>query len=137
MAKTTDKLSYKHRAFVDNLFKRKFNQTRAYQDTYNCSYDTAKANGADLLTKTNVKIEIESTLKEKKITDTVTIDFILQGLVNIALTAKKEETRKSAYDSLARYKAMFTDKVIQEGHPPPAIIDNIINIDKTSDSNRL
>ena len=137
MVKTIDKLSYKHRIFVDNLFKYKFNQTKAYQESYNCGYGTARAKSAELVAKSNIKSEIESRLKEIKITDTVTIDFILQGLVNIALTAKKEETRKSAYDSLARYKAMFTDKVIKEGIPPPAIIDNIINIDKTSDSNRL
>lgn len=58
-------LNDKQRLFCLNYIKC-FNATKAYQKTYECSYETAMANGSDLLRNTKVKEQIQA-LKQGKL----------------------------------------------------------------------
>lgn len=48
------------------LYVRCFNATKAYQKAYECSYDTAMANGSELLRNTKIKKEIQR-LKQNRL----------------------------------------------------------------------
>jgi len=58
-------LSEKHQRFVDKYLAC-WNATEAYQSVYpKASYPSARANGSELLTKTNIRAEISERLKEQ------------------------------------------------------------------------
>ena len=62
----TPKLKPKHKHFVDAYFRLALNATDAYKDTYpKASDDTARINGSKLLTKTNIREEIDRRFTEQ------------------------------------------------------------------------
>jgi hypothetical protein len=61
---TPKRLSNKHLAFIDEYFRNRFNGTRAYLSVYGGKETTARANAAELLTKTSIKTEISSRMAE-------------------------------------------------------------------------
>lgn len=63
-------------------YVKEYNQTRAYQNVYKCSYDTAKVNASKLLTDTNVKACVEKLFSE--------ITFNKQAIINECIRIKIE-----------------------------------------------
>lgn len=66
-----------------------YNGTRAYQKVYECQYDTARANAADLLAKTSIKDRIRWLKENLEESSGITRDMIL------------DEHRKLAFSSIA------------------------------------
>lgn len=55
-----DELSEQQKTFCLLLIKYKYNQTKAYQEAYDCDYNSAKANAARLIAKDTVKKHVEA-----------------------------------------------------------------------------
>jgi hypothetical protein len=58
-----------HRRFIDALFKHNMNQTKAYQEIYECTYETAMTNSSRLLRNAQIKAEVENRLEENTVSE--------------------------------------------------------------------
>jgi phage terminase small subunit len=117
------KISDKHKQFCKELLKHRFNQTKAYQAVYKgVSSHTARVNASVLLTKTSVKSYLENLKDKEGIKDLVTVDEIVSGIKEVleySLEPDKdgninETSAMRALEMLGKYKAMFTDKTVNE-----------------------
>ena len=124
------KLNDKQKAFADYYIE-SLNATESYKMAYNCSYNTARTNGARLLTNANIKKYIDEVMSAKDETRIASQDEILQILTDIARGITEEEvvqfsqlgeelrtTRKptikdrmKASELLGKRYKLFTDKV--------------------------
>ena len=95
----------RHRLFIDKFFERNMNGTKAYQDVYECGYDTARANAAKLLATTNISEEIERRLEESTMS------------ANEVLARLADEARASIADFLMPDSLLIDpEKVHELGH---------------------
>lgn len=138
------KLNEKQKAFCD-FYIESLNATESYMKVYECSYNTARTNGARLLTKANIKNYIDEVMSAKDESRIASQDEILQILTDIARGITEEEvvqfsqlgeelrtTRKptikdrmKASELLGKRYRMFTDKTELEITEPITIIDDI------------
>lgn len=58
-------MSPKHKLFCDTYLANDKNALQAYLEVYKCAYSTARSNGSNLLTKTDISKYIEKALKKK------------------------------------------------------------------------
>lgn len=65
-------------------YVRCFNATKAYQKAYECEYQTAVVNASRLLTKANIKSEIQKLKQEKLNREFLSEDDIFQKYIDIA-----------------------------------------------------
>ena len=127
------KLNNKQKAFADYYIE-SLNATESYQKAYNCGYNTARTNGARLLTNANIKKYIDDIMEAKNESRIASQDEILQILTDIARGITEEEVvqinqlgeeirttkragikeRMKASELLARRHRMFTEKVDTE-----------------------
>ena len=84
------KLNEKQKAFADYYIE-SLNATESYKMAYNCSYNTARTNGARLLTNANIKKYIDEVMSAKDETRIASQDEILQILTDIARGITEEE----------------------------------------------
>ena len=84
------KLTEKQKAFSDYYIE-SLNATESYKIAYNCSYNTARTNGARLLTNANIKKYIDETMSAKDESRIASQDEILQILTDIARGVTEEE----------------------------------------------
>ena len=123
-------LNEKQKAFADYYIE-SLNATESYQKAYECSYNTARTNGARLLTNANIKKYIDDIMQSKDESRIASQDEILQILTDIARGITEEEvvqfsqlgeelrtTRKptikdrmKASELLGKRYKLFTDKV--------------------------
>ena len=138
------KLNEKQKAFCD-FYIESLNATESYAKAYECSYNTARTNGARLLAKANIKNYIDEVMSAKDESRIASQDEILQILTDIARGITEEEvvqfsqlgeelrtTRKptikdrmKASELLGKRYRMFTDKTELEITEPITIIDDI------------
>ena len=138
------KLNEKQKAFAD-FYIENLNATESYMKAYECSYDTARTNGARLLTNANIKNYIDEVMSAKDESRIASQDEILQILTDIARGITEEEvvqfsqlgeelrtTRKptikdrmKASELLGKRYRLFADKVDIEGNVGVTIIDDI------------
>lgn len=128
------KLNEKQKAFADYYIE-SLNATESYMKVYECSYNTARTNGARLLTNANIKKYIDEVMSAKDESRIASQDEILQILTDIARGITEEEvvqfsqlgeelrtTRKPtikdrmrASELLGKRYRLFVDKVEMEG----------------------
>ena len=84
------KLNEKQKAFADYYIE-SLNATESYKMAYNCSYNTARTNGARLLTNANIKKYIDVVMNAKDESRIASQDEILQILTDIARGITEEE----------------------------------------------
>ena len=84
------KLNEKQKAFCD-FYIESLNATESYQKAYGCSYNTARTNGARLLTNANIKKYIDDIMQSKDESRIASQDEILQILTDIARGITEEE----------------------------------------------
>ena len=138
------KLNEKQKAFADYYIE-SLNATESYKKVYECSYNTARTNGARLLTNANIKKYIDEVMSAKDESRIASQDEILQILTDIARGITEEEvvqfsqlgeelrtTRKptikdrmKASELLGKRYRMFVDKAELEITEPITIIDDI------------
>ncbi len=138
------KLNEKQKAFADYYIE-SLNATESYAKAYECSYNTARTNGARLLANANIKKYIDEVMSAKDESRIASQDEILQILTDIARGITEEEvvqfsqlgeelrtTRKptikdrmKASELLGKRYRMFTDKTELEITEPITIIDDI------------
>ena len=138
------KLNEKQKAFADYYIE-SLNATESYVKAYECSYNTARTNGARLLAKANIKKYIDEVMSAKDESRIASQDEILQILTDIARGITEEEvvqfsqlgeelrtTRKptikdrmKASEKKEKRYRMFTDKTELEITEPITIIDDI------------
>ena len=138
------KLNDKQKAFADYYIE-SLNATESYKKVYECSYNTARTNGARLLTNANIKKYIDEIMSAKDESRIASQDEILQILTDIARGITEEEvvqfsqlgeelrtTRKptikdrmKASELLGKRYRLFVDKAELEITEPITIIDDI------------
>ena len=138
------RLNEKQKAFCD-FYIESLNATESYRKAYDCSYNTARTNGARLLTNANIKKYIDDIMQSKDESRIASQDEILQILTDIARGITEEEvvsftqmgdelrtTRKptikdrmKASELLGKRYRLFADKVEMEGNMGITIIDDI------------
>ena len=138
------KLNDKQKAFADYYIE-SLNATESYKKAYECSYNTARTNGARLLTNANIKKYIDEVMSTKDESRIASQDEILQILTDIARGVTEEEvvqfsqlgeelrtTRKptikdrmKASELLGKRYRLFIDKAELEITEPITIIDDI------------
>ena len=138
------KLNKKQKAFCD-FYIESLNATESYKKVYECSYNTARTNGARLLTNANIKKYIDEVMSAKDESRIASQDEILQILTDIARGITEEEvvqfsqlgeelrtTRKptikdrmKASELLGKRYRLFVDKAELEITEPITIIDDI------------
>ena len=138
------KLNDKQKAFADYYIE-SLNATESYMKVYECSYNTARTNGARLLTNANIKKYIDEVMSAKDESRIASQDEILQILTDIARGITEEEvvqfsqlgeelrtTRKptikdrmKASELLGKRYRLFVDKTELEITEPITIIDDI------------
>ena len=138
------KLNENHKAFCD-FYIESLNATESYMKVYKCSYNTARTNGARLLTNANIKKYIDEVMSAKDESRIASQDEILQILTDIARGITEEEvvqfsqlgeelrtTRKptikdrmKASELLGKRYRLFVDKAELEITEPITIIDDI------------
>ena len=84
------KLNEKHKAFCD-FYIESLNATESYKKVYECSYNTARTNGARLLTNANIKKYIDEVMSAKDESRIASQDEILQILTDIDRGITEEE----------------------------------------------
>ena len=84
------KLNEKQKAFADYYIE-SLNATESYKKVYECSYNTARTNGARLLTNANIKKYIDEVMSAKDESRIASQDEILQILTDIARGVTEEE----------------------------------------------
>lgn len=84
------KLNEKQKAFADYYIE-SLNATESYAKAYECSYNTARTNGARLLAKANIKKYIDEIMSAKDESRIASQDEILQILTDIARGITEEE----------------------------------------------
>ena len=84
------KLNENHKAFCD-FYIESLNATESYMKVYKCSYNTARTNGARLLTNANIKKYIDEVMSAKDESRIASQDEILQILTDIARGITEEE----------------------------------------------
>ena len=84
------KLNEKQKAFAD-YYMESLNATESYKIAYNCSYNTARTNGARLLANANIKEYIDEVMSAKDESRIASQDEILQILTDIARGITEEE----------------------------------------------
>ena len=84
------RLNDKQKAFADYYIE-SLNATESYKMAYNCSYNTARTNGARLLTNANIKKYIDEVMNAKDESRIASQDEILQILTDIARGITEEE----------------------------------------------
>ena len=84
------KFNDKQKAFADYYIE-SLNATESYQKAYNCGYNTARTNGARLLTNANIKKYIDDVMQSKDESRIASQDEILQILTDIARGITEEE----------------------------------------------
>ena len=84
------KLNEKQKAFADYYIE-SLNATESYKIAYNCSYNTARTNGARLLANANIKEYIDEIMNAKNESRIASQDEILQILTDIARGITEEE----------------------------------------------
>ena len=84
------KLNEKQKAFCD-FYIESLNATESYQKAYDCGYNTARTNGARLLTNANIKKYIDDVMRSKDESRIASQDEILQILTDIARGITEEE----------------------------------------------
>ena len=84
------KLNEKQKAFADYYIE-SLNATESYAKAYECSYNTARTNGARLLAKANIKNYIDEIMSAKDESRIASQDEILQILTDIARGITEEE----------------------------------------------
>ena len=84
------KLNEKQKAFADYYIE-SLNATESYKMAYNCSYNTARTNGARLLANANIKEYIDEVMSTKNESRIASQDEILQILTDIARGVTEEE----------------------------------------------
>ena len=84
------KLNEKQKAFADYYIE-SLNATESYKIAYNCSYNTARTNGARLLANANIKEYIDEVMSAKNESRIASQDEILQILTDIARGVIEEE----------------------------------------------
>ena len=124
------KLNQKQKAFCD-FYIESLNATESYAKAYECSYNTARTNGARLLANANIKKYIDEVMSAKDESRIASQDEILQILTDIARGVTEEEvvqfsqlgeelrtTRKptikdrmKASELLGKRYRMWTDKI--------------------------
>lgn len=123
-------LNNKQKAFADYYIE-SLNATESYVKAYECSYNTARTNGARLLANANIKKYIDEVMSAKDESRIASQDEILQILTDIARGITEEEvvqfsqlgeelrtTRKptikdrmKASELLGKRYRMWTDKI--------------------------
>lgn len=83
LAAENDELNDKQRLFCV-FYVKCFNATKAYQKAYGCSYETAMANGSDLLRNTKVKNEILRLKQNRMNRELLSEEDIVQKYIDIA-----------------------------------------------------
>ena len=124
------KLNKKQKAFADYYIE-SLNATESYVKAYECSYNTARTNGARLLANASIKKYIDEVMSAKDESRIASQDEILQILTDIARGVTEEEvvqfsqlgeelrtTRKptikdrmKASELLGKRYRMWTDKI--------------------------
>lgn len=84
------KLNKKQKAFADYYIE-SLNATESYAKAYECSYNTARTNGARLLANANIKKYIDEVMSAKDESRIASQDEILQILTDIARGITEEE----------------------------------------------
>ena len=138
------KLNEKHKAFADYYIE-SLNATESYKKVYECSYNTARTNGARLLTNANIKKYIDEVMSAKDESRIASQDEILQILTDLARGVTEEEVvqfsqlgeelrtirkptikdRMKASELLGKRYRLFVDKAELEITEPITIIDDI------------
>lgn len=83
-------LNNKQKAFADYYIE-SLNATESYAKAYECSYNTARTNGARLLANANIKKYIDEVMSAKDESRIASQDEILQILTDIARGITEEE----------------------------------------------
>ena len=99
-------MELKHKAFIEEYLQC-FNATKAYMKVYpDSSYSSARASASELLTKDNIKEEIQQRMSEL----VVSTDEFLVLLGERARDTSDKNTQLRALEMIGRNKGMFLDR---------------------------
>jgi phage terminase small subunit len=105
-------LSEQHKLFARNLLKHKFNQTKAYIETYPDSKpNSAKVDASRLLTNANLTEYIQQLVEEQEKEDMITVEWVIKGIKETIGEVEKPEAKYKGYELLGKYLKMFTDRI--------------------------
>ena len=111
-------LSYKQQDFINEYCSNGFNGSAAYKKAYPDCKSGHEAAASRLLRNVKIKEAITAKLKDRAKKVDVTIDYVLQKILNgLELAEKRGDLPAIARftDQLGRYLAMFTDNIRQSG----------------------
>ena len=105
--KSINSVNNRYRAFALEYIHNNFNGSMAYQKVYKVSPEVAKVNACKLLTSTNFIKVYSEVLKE--IGFDVSKEWILNEIVNLFKTGKKEATKSRMLELLSKIYAMYKE----------------------------
>lgn len=93
-------LNKQQEQFVERYFQLGLNATKAYQEAYNCDYESANASASRLLVNVSVQTAIEKKYSELQQRNSIKIDEIIFELKNLIEETKEDGDRKNLLRSL-------------------------------------
>ena len=111
-------LNDKQRLFCHSLLKHKFNQTKAYKETYPDSSDeSARRAASDLLTNVDVRQYVQKLKTELEESEIIEIIDIVKDIIKIKEDNMSENPQVAlkALELLGKYKKMFTENIDIKG----------------------
>jgi len=97
----------RYRAFALEYVHNNFNGSMAYQKVYKVSAEVAKVNACKLLTSTNFIKVYSEVLKE--IGFDISGEWVLNEIVNLFKTGKKEATKSRMLELLSKIKDLYKE----------------------------
>lgn len=111
-----DGLTRRNIAFCDRFIAGGLvDASKAYQEAYpKASVRTAQNNASSLLADTRIKAYIDKAIASLPATKTVSVEFVIAGIKNLALTATREADRIHAYELLGKYLKIFKETEVTQ-----------------------
>ena len=109
-----DKLTPKHTKVLNSyILEYGLDAVRAYQSVYTKAKDgCARSRMNRLLSRDNAKAYIQVLIDSLPVTKTITIDYVIAGLKNLAEHGSVESNKLRAYELLGKYLKLFRDTEI-------------------------
>jgi phage terminase small subunit len=119
------KLTTKQELFVNEYMK----DGNATASAIRSGYSERSANniGPDNLLKPIIRDEIDKRLKERTISNGITVDFVLNSIKDISINGKRESDRIKALELLGKCLKLFTDK-IESTNINHSLVDDVRNM---------
>lgn len=105
-------LSLKQRELALEYLENGFNQTKAYQEVYQCDIKAAQTNAYRMFKNPEIKRFISDVLQEKLNVHLLNSDIVISQIMNIAFNPdEKTSDRLKALEMLGKNLQLFSEKI--------------------------